>query len=437
LANVVVIGAQWGDEGKGKITDLLSRSADVVVRYQGGVNAGHTIVVNDRVLKLHLIPSGILYADTTCLIGSGTVIDPRVMLGELDMLLSYGIDIKGLKVASTAHVTMPYHRLLDQAMEQRRGDRRIGTTGRGIGPTYADKAERNGIRILDLLDAQRLRDRLMGPLAEKNELLVRIYGLEPLDPEAVIAEYTAYGQRLAPHVVDCTRTIHEAARGRKNILFEGAQGTLLDLDHGTYPYVTSSNPVSGGACIGAGVGPTLIDRVIGVAKAYTTRVGEGPFPTELEGSLNDHLCDRGGEYGTTTGRRRRCGWFDGVIGRYAVQVNGLDCLAITKLDVLDELDAIQVCVAYELGGERIEHFPSSADDFARCRPVYETLPGWQCSTADCRSLDDLPATARSYLRFLADLMEVPIAIVSLGAQRDQTIVVEDPIHGPKRALLSA
>ena len=242
--------------------------------------------------------------------------------------------------------------------------------------------------------------------------------------------------RSAPHVVDCTRTIHEAARARKNILFEGAQGTLLDLDHGTYPYVTSSNPVSGGACIGAGVGPTLIDRVIGVAKAYTTRVGEGPFPTELEGSLNDHLCDRGGEYGTTTGRRRRCGWFDGVIGRYAVQVNGLDCLAITKLDVLDELDAIQVCVAYELEGERIEHFPSSAEDFARCRPIFETLPGWQCSTAHCRSLEELPATARTYLRFLAELMEVPIAIVSLGAQREQTIVVEDPIHGPKRALLS-
>jgi adenylosuccinate synthase len=252
----------------------------------------------------------------------------------------------------------------------------------------------------------------------------------------VIEEYTAYGRRLAPHVVDCTRTIHEAARARKNILFEGAQGTLLDLDHGTYPYVTSSNPVSGGACIGAGVGPTLIDRVIGVAKAYTTRVGEGPFPTELEGSLNDHLCDRGGEFGTTTGRRRRCGWFDGVIGRYAVEVNGLDCLAITKLDVLDELDEIQVCVAYELDGRRIEHFPSSAEDFARCQPIYETLAGWQCSTADCRSLDDLPATAMAYLRFLAELMEVPIAIVSLGAQRDQTIVVEDPIHGPKRALLS-
>ncbi|MFN7898738.1 MAG: adenylosuccinate synthase [Synechococcaceae cyanobacterium] len=436
LANVVVIGAQWGDEGKGKITDLLSRSADVVVRYQGGVNAGHTIVVGDRVLKLHLIPSGILYPSTTCLIGSGTVVDPGVMLREIDMLIDYGIEVSGLKLASTAHVTMPYHRLLDQAMEQRRGDRRIGTTGRGIGPTYADKSERNGIRVIDLLDPGRLRDRLLGPLAEKNELLSRIYGLEKLDPEAVLDEYAEYGQRLAPHVVDCTRTIHEAARARKNILFEGAQGTLLDLDHGTYPYVTSSNPVSGGACIGAGVGPTLIDRVIGVAKAYTTRVGEGPFPTELEGSLNDHLCDRGGEYGTTTGRRRRCGWFDGVIGRYAVQVNGLDCLAITKLDVLDELDAIQVCVAYELEGERIEHFPSSAEDFARCRPIFETLQGWQCSTADCRSLEELPATARTYLRFLAELMEVPIAIVSLGAQREQTIVVEDPIHGPKRALLS-
>ena len=437
LANVVVIGAQWGDEGKGKITDLLSRSADVVVRYQGGVNAGHTIVVDDQVLKLHLIPSGILYPDTVCLIGSGTVVDPKVMLGELDMLIENGIDIAGLKLSSTAHVTMPYHRLLDQAMEKQRGDRRIGTTGRGIGPTYADKSQRSGIRVIDLLDEARLRDRLEGPLNEKNQLLQTIYGVEPLDGEAVISEYLAYGKRLAPHVVDCTREIHQAARGRKNILFEGAQGTLLDLDHGTYPYVTSSNPVSGGACIGAGVGPTLIDRVIGVAKAYTTRVGEGPFPTELDGSLNDHLCDRGGEFGTTTGRRRRCGWFDGVIGRYAVGVNGLDCLAVTKLDVLDELDELQVCVAYELDGETIEYFPSCAEAFARCQPIFETLPGWQCSTAECRTLEDLPAKAMAYLRFLADLMEVPIAIVSLGAGRDQTIVVEDPIHGPKRALLSA
>ena len=437
LANVVVIGAQWGDEGKGKITDLLSRSADMVVRYQGGVNAGHTIVVDDRVLKLHLIPSGILYPETICLIGPGTVVDPKVMLGELDMLLANEIDIGGLQLASTAHVTMPYHRLLDQAIEKQRGDRRIGTTGRGIGPTYADKSQRSGIRVIDLLDEQRLRERLEGPLKEKNQLLETIYGVSPLDAEAVLQEYLGYGKRLEPHVVECTRVIHQAARARKNILFEGAQGTLLDLDHGTYPYVTSSNPVSGGACIGAGVGPTLIDRVIGVAKAYTTRVGEGPFPTELSGSLNDQLTERGCEFGTTTGRRRRCGWFDGVIGRYAVQVNGLDCLAITKLDVLDELDEIQVCVAYELDGEQIEHFPSSSDDFARCKPIFETLSGWKCSTEDCRQLKDLPAAAMAYLRFLADLMEVPIAIVSLGASRDQTIVVEDPIHGPKRALLSA
>ncbi len=436
MANVVVIGAQWGDEGKGKITDLLSRSADVVVRYQGGVNAGHTIVVDEKVLKLHLIPSGILYPETICLIGSGTVVDPKVMLSEIDMLLENDIDISGLQLASTAHVTMPYHRLLDQAIEQRRGEKKIGTTGRGIGPTYADKAQRNGIRVIDLLDKKRLRERLNVPLSEKNDLFKNIYGVNQLSLDDLIEEYLSYGERLAPHIVDCSRTIHQAARNKKNILFEGAQGTLLDLDHGTYPYVTSSNPVSGGACIGAGVGPTLIDRVIGVAKAYTTRVGEGPFPTELEGSINDQLCDRGGEFGTTTGRRRRCGWFDGVIGKYAVEVNGLDCLAITKLDVLDELEEIQVCVAYELDGERIEYFPSSAEEFARCKPIFEKLPGWECSTADCRRLEDLPSTAMNYLRFLAELMEVPIAIVSLGASRDQTIVVEDPIHGPKRALLS-
>ncbi len=437
MANVVVIGAQWGDEGKGKITDLLSRSADVVVRYQGGVNAGHTIVVEDKVLKLHLIPSGILYPETICLIGAGTVIDPKVMLREREMLIDNDINISGLKLASTAHVTMPYHRLIDKAMEKKRGEQKIGTTGRGIGPTYADKAQRYGIRVIDLLDEKKLRERLEIPLTEKNNVLEKIYNEEPIEAEDLIKEYLEYGKLLEPHVVDCTRTIHEAARNRKNILFEGAQGTLLDLDHGTYPYVTSSNPVSGGACIGAGVGPTLIDRVIGVAKAYTTRVGEGPFPTELQGKINDQLCDRGGEYGTTTGRRRRCGWFDGVIGKYAVQVNGLDCLAITKLDVLDELDEIKVCIAYELDGKRIEHFPSSAEDFSQCKPIFKTLEGWKSSTADCRVLDDLPKAAMAYLRFLAELMEVPIAIVSLGANRDQTIVVEDPIHGPKRALLNS
>ena len=437
MANVVVIGAQWGDEGKGKITDLLSRSADVVVRYQGGVNAGHTIVVEDKVLKLHLIPSGILYQDTICLIGSGTVVDPKVMIKEIKMLKDNDIDISGLKLASTAHVTMPYHRLLDMAMEQTRGLQKIGTTGRGIGPTYADKSQRNGIRIIDLLSREKLQERLKVPLAEKNGLLQKIYGIEPLIIDEIVEEYLDYGKQLEKHIVDCNRTIHQAARKKKNILFEGAQGTLLDLDHGTYPYVTSSNPVSGGACIGAGVGPTLIDRVIGVAKAYTTRVGEGPFPTELQGSINDQLCNRGGEFGTTTGRRRRCGWFDGVIGKYAVEVNGLDCLAITKLDVLDELDEIHVCVAYELDGTRIDYFPSSVEDFEKCTPILKKLSGWKSSTENCRSLEDLPPAAMSYLRFLAELMEVPIAIVSLGANRDQTIVIEDPIHGPKRALLNS
>jgi len=435
LANVVVIGAQWGDEGKGKITDLLSRSADIVVRYQGGVNAGHTIVVDNNVLKLHLIPSGILYKNTTCLIGSGTVVDPKVLLREIDMLRENGIDISGLKLSSTSHVTMPYHRVLDEAMEKERGNLKIGTTGRGIGPTYADKAQRNGVRVRDLLDKTRLKDVLQVPLREKNGLLEKIYNIKPLKEEEIIEEYLEFGYRLEPHVVDCTRTIHSASMNKKNILFEGAQGTLLDLDHGTYPYVTSSNPISGGACIGAGVGPTLIDRVIGVAKAYTTRVGEGPFPTELQGSINDQLCDRGGEFGTTTGRRRRCGWFDGIIGKYAVQVNGLDCLAITKLDVLDELDEIQVCIAYELNGTKIDYFPTNSDDLRRCKPIFKKLKGWQCSTADCRKLSDLPDGAMNYLRFLAELMEVPIAIVSLGANRDQTIVIEDPIHGPKRALL--
>ena len=435
MANVVVIGAQWGDEGKGKITDLLSRSADVVVRYQGGVNAGHTIVVDGNVLKLHLIPSGILYKETICLIGSGTVVDPKVMLEEINMLKENKIDISGLQLASTAHVTMPYHRLLDEAIEKKRGSLKIGTTGRGIGPTYADKAQRNGIRVIDLLDENRLRERLKGPISEKNDLLNHLYGISPLNPEDVVKEYMEYGRQLEPHVVECKRTIHQAAKDKKNILFEGAQGTLLDLDHGTYPYVTSSNPVSGGACIGAGVGPTLIDRVIGVAKAYSTRVGEGPFPTELSGSINDQLCDRGGEFGTTTGRRRRCGWFDGVIGKYAVEVNGLDCLAVTKLDVLDELEEIKVCIAYELDGKRIEHFPSCAENFSRCKPIFKTFPGWKSSTAECKRLEDLPSTAMNYLRFLAELMEVPIAIVSLGAGREQTIVVEDPIHGPKRALL--
>ncbi len=401
MANVVVIGAQWGDEGKGKVTDLLSKSADVVVRYQGGVNAGHTVVVKDQTFKLHLIPSGILYPETECIIGSGTVIDPKTLIEELDRLEALNISTQNLMISQTAHVTMPYHRLIDQASEERRGNHKIGTTGRGIGPTYADKSERIGIRILDLIDPEGLRKQLNWTINYKNVILEKLYGLPPLDPEAVIDEYEQYAQRLRPHVVDASLKIYDAVQERRNILFEGAQGTLLDLDHGTYPYVTSSNPVAGGACVGAGVGPTMIDRVIGVAKAYTTRVGEGPFPTEMTEGIGDILCDRGAEFGTTTGRKRRCGWFDAVIGRYAVRINGIDCLAITKLDVLDELDEIKVCVAYEIDGTRCDNFPSSSRLFARCKPIYETLPGWQQSTMNCRTLEDLPKQALDYLKYLS------------------------------------
>ncbi|NCS27988.1 MAG: adenylosuccinate synthase [Microcystis aeruginosa F13-15] len=435
MANVIVIGAQWGDEGKGKITDLLSRSADVVVRSQGGVNAGHTVVVEGQTFKLHLIPSGILYPDTECIIGSGTVIDPSVLLKEMAQLHALNVTTDNLYISQTAHVTMPYHRLLDQASEEKRGKYKIGTTGRGIGPTYADKSERIGIRVIDLINTENLRQKLEWTINYKNVILEKLYNLPPLDAKTVIEEYLEYAEKLRPHVVDSSLKIYEAIRKRKNILFEGAQGTLLDLDHGTYPYVTSSNPIAGGACVGSGIGPTVIDRVIGVAKAYTTRVGEGPFPTELDGEIEQLLCDRGAEFGTTTGRRRRCGWFDAVIGRYAVRINGLDCLAITKLDVLDTLEEIKVCVAYQLDGQTCRHLPSSAVEFARCQPIYRTMPGWQQPTSDCRSLEDLPKQALDYLKFLGAIMEVPIAIISLGASRDQTIIVEDPIHGPKRALL--
>ncbi len=439
MANVVVVGAQFGDEGKAKVTDLLAKNADVVVRYQGGCNAGHTVVVDGETYKFHLIPSGVLY-QKVCILGPGMVIDPERFLDEIDALESRGsLNFKNLRVSTTAHVTMPYHLMIDAAEEDSRGDQKIGTTKRGIGPTYADKCARSGIRVEDLLDEKVLRAKLEWMIPRKNVILERLYNLPPLKVDEVFKQYADYGKRMAKYVSDTAAIIFQSVGQKKNILFEGAQGTLLDLDHGSYPYVTSSSPTAGGACIGAGIGPTIIDRVIGVSKAYMTRVGEGPFPTEQEGEVGDMLRQIGkawAEVGVTTGRPRRCGWFDAVLGRYSVRINGLDCLAITKLDVLDEFDEIKVCNAYKdkTTGETFKELPSIGSSFKNMEPIYETFKGWKKSTSDCRSYKDLPQEARKYLDFLADELDVSIAIVSVGPQRDQTIVIEDPIHGPKRVL---
>lgn len=439
MANVIVVGAQFGDEGKAKVTDLLSRNADIVVRYQGGTNAGHTVVVDGETYKFHLIPSGILYEGTECILGPGMVIDPKSFISELEALKQRGLDDSLLKVSATAHVTMLYHLALDAAEEEKRGERKIGTTKRGIGPTYADKCDRTGFRVEDLLDPDEFRTKLEWLVPKKNIILERLYDLPPHSVEQIFEEYSAYGRAMAKYVCDTSAIIFQAVRDRKNILFEGAQGTLLDLDHGSYPYVTSSSPSAGGACTGAGIGPTIIDRVIGVSKAYQTRVGEGPFPTEQFGELGEKLRQTGtpwAEVGVTTGRPRRCGWFDAVLGRYSVRVNGLDCLAITKLDVLDEFDEIQICVAYKdrKTGDMYEDLPSMAGAFWRMEPVYETFPGWHESTTECRSYSELPAAAQRYLNFISEQLDVHVAIVSVGPKRDQTIVIEDPIHGPKRVL---
>lgn len=439
MANVIVVGAQFGDEGKAKVTDLLSRNADVVVRYQGGANAGHTVVVDGDTYKFHLIPSGVLYSGTMCILGPGMAIDPKAFITELDALVKRGLDDSMLRVSATAHVTMPYHLIIDAAEEDSRGSQKIGTTKRGIGPTYADKGARIGVRVEDLLDPEVLKSKLEYLVPRKNVLLEKLYNLPPLKVEEIFDVYVEYGRRMSKYVCDTSAIIFQLIQQRKNILFEGAQGTLLDLDHGSYPYVTSSSPSAGGACVGAGIGPTMIDRVIGVSKAYMTRVGEGPFPTEQFGEIGDKLRQIGkawAEVGVTTGRPRRCGWFDVVLGRYSVRINGLDCLAITKLDVLDEFDEIKVCVAYRdpKSGEVYNDLPSIAGSFQRMEPVYATFAGWNKSTSECRSYRDLPVAAQRYLNFIQEQLDVPVAIVSVGQKRDQTIVIEDPIHGPKRVL---
>ncbi len=420
---VVLIGAQWGDEGKGKITDFLAEKADFIVRYQGGNNAGHTVKVDDREFKLHLIPSGILYPGKTCVIGNGVVVDPAVLLEELEYLSRQGVDTSGLRISTNVHLIMPYHKKLDEVEEERRGEHKIGTTKRGIGPAYMDKAARVGMRMVDLLDEQEFKDKLSRVLAEKNYLLERVYQTGGFELEAIFEEYMGYARQIHRYITDTSLLINNALDKRRDVLFEGAQGTLLDMDHGTYPFVTSSHPTAGGACMGAGIGPTRIDQVIGVCKAYTTRVGEGPFPTQLDNEIGDEIRKNGAEFGTTTGRPRRCGWFDAVILRYAVRVNGLSSVALTKLDVLDSLDTVKICTGYKFRGREIREFPHSLKQLSLCEPVYDELPGWEEDTSGVRKFSDLPVNAQKYIKRIEELTGVEAAIVAVGPKRSQTIAI--------------
>jgi adenylosuccinate synthase len=423
MSVTVIVGTQWGDEGKGKITDLLARDMDMVVRYQGGNNAGHTVVIKNETFKLHLIPSGIFYANVLCVIGNGVVVDPLVLLQEIETLKGKGFSVDNLRVSSQAHVIFAYHRDMDKAQEKKREAGRIGTTARGIGPCYVDKFNRRGIRIGDLYNAKVLKEKLEWNTAEKGFLLNNFYNYKvDYNVDEILNEYLGYAHAIKKYVVDeSTTLINEAIAQKKRVLMEGAQGTMLDVDHGTYPYVTCSNPVAGGACVGAGIGPELIDEVTGVVKAYITRVGSGPFPTEIPGELGDKLRERGGEYGATTGRPRRCGWFDGVVMRHASRINGLTALAITKLDVLDELDRIQVCVAYELEGRKITYFPTDVYKLEKCKPLYEEFPGWEEDTTRIKDYKDLPQNAKKYIDKLAELANAKVSLVSVGAERGQII----------------
>jgi adenylosuccinate synthase len=416
-----VVGAQWGDEGKGKIVDLLAQESDVVCRYQGGPNAGHTIIVGGETWKLRQIPSGVV-SGTTSVIGAGCVVDAQVFLDEIDLLRERGVDPSIVVLSGNAHLIMPWHLAIDQASERRLGKLQIGTTRRGIGPTYADKASRIGIRVQDVLDAKILRQKIEVALAEKNLWLERIYEAEPFDLEEVWAEYAGLAERLAPFVGDVSLLVDNALRDGKRVLFEGAQATMLDLDHGTYPFVTSSNPIASGAPTGIGIGPTRIDRVLGISKAYVTRVGEGPFPSEIQGPDQDRLRELGGEYGTVTGRERRCGWLDLVALRYAVRVNGMTSLALTKLDVLSAFDELPVCVRYKLpDGSETQDLPAHQSDFHHARPVFEVLSGWTGALDSASSLDELPAEARDYVGFIARELGVPIELVGVGAARDRVL----------------
>ncbi len=422
MSATVVVGTQWGDEGKGKLTDLLAREMDLVVRYQGGHNAGHTIVVDGRRFALQLLPSGVLYQHVTPVIGNGVVVDPGVLLSEIDTLTESGVDCSRLIVSGNAHLIMPYHQELDALTERHLGRNKLGTTKRGIGPTYADKAARVGIRVQDLLDAKIFRQKLEVALKEKNLILAKVYNRLPLSADDIAGRYLdQFAPRLAPMIGDSVGAVHQALDAGRNVLLEGAQATFLDLDHGTYPFVTSSNPVAGGACVGAGIGPRDISSVIGIAKAYVTRVGSGPFPTELEDEVGDLLVERGGEFGTNTGRRRRTGWFDAVMIRHAARLNSLSEIALTKLDVLDTLPVLKVCVGYRVGATEHRHLPYHQSDLHDAVPVFHELPGWQEDTSAATELHQLPAAAKDYVQFLSDQTGVLITRVGVGPGRDQFV----------------
>ena len=428
MSNTVVVGTQWGDEGKGKVVDLLTAKADLVVRFQGGNNAGHTLVVEGQQFIFHIIPSGILYEDKKCLIGNGLVVDPEVLLEEIESLKEAGIEIspKRLSLSDKAHIIMPYHKAIDVAREVFKGGDKIGTTGRGIGPCYEDKMARTGVRAIDLTEPETLEQKVRANLKEKNFFLTKFFNAEPLDLKPILDEYLLMAEKLQPLITDVSLELDQALKANKNILFEGAQGTHLDVDHGTYPYVTSSNPVSGAVCAGAGIGPNQLHHVIGIVKAYTTRVGAGPFVTELTDETGDYIQERGKEFGATTGRRRRCGWLDLAVVRDSARLNGLNSLAITKLDVLTGLEKLQVCVGYELESKQINYRPTSLKKMALCVPIYKEMPGWQEDISQARRMDQLPATAQDYLKTIEEIAGIPMSIISVGPGREETIMVQNP-----------
>lgn len=422
MSTVVIVGAQWGDEGKGKVIDYLAKQADVVVRGQGGNNAGHTVVVGDKKYALHLIPSGILNENTINVVGNGVVFDPEGFLKEIEGLKEKGIDVSSIKVSDRAHVVFPYHREIDRLAEEARGADMIGTTKKGIGPCYMDKVERSGIRICDFIDAPLFERIFRTQMEAKNEIITKIYGGEALDIDATITQYKAYAEAVKPYVADTSVIVYDALRAGKKVLLEGAQGTLLDLDYGTYPYVTSSHPISGGFTIGSGIGPNEIGEVVGITKAYTTRVGKGPFVTELDNEVGDLIRNKGREFGTTTGRPRRCGWLDTVMVKYSQRVNGMTCIALMLVDVLSGFEEVKICKGYDYNGEIIEHFPASLNVLSQCKPIYETLPGWQEDISECDTFEKLPINAQNYIKRIEELVGIPVKIVSVGPKRSQTII---------------